>query len=51
LDDAAFDGVCGLSFPENDGEFGTMKSIVDVMYEQGLLEKYMFSFYLRRDAG
>jgi len=51
LDDAAFDGVCGLSFPEEDEGYGNLISIIDAMKEQDLLEKNMFSFYLRRDAG
>jgi len=51
LDDADFDGVCGLSFPEQDPEYGTLISIVDAIQQQGLLETNMFSFFLKRDAG
>jgi len=50
LDDAAFDGVMGLSFPEQDEGFGNLISIIDAIKDQGLLKKNIFSFYLQRDV-
>jgi len=51
LDDADFDGVCGLSFPEQDPQYGELVSIVDAIKEQNLLSSNMFSFFLMRDPG
>jgi len=51
LDDAAFDGVCGLSFPEQDEQYGQLESVIDAVKGQNLLEKNMFSFFLKRESG